>query len=93
MEAPLVVPASSPSNFVIVITPSMRLTGHLNPTCIPPSTSDDERLDASEGHAQDKAASAAAVSDVVPAWSLVVVQSTMVTTPTGVGSMRACGVG
>ncbi len=93
MEAPLVVPASSPSNFVIVITPSMRLTGHLNPTCIPPSTSDDERLDASEGHAQDNAASAAAVSDVVPLWSSVFVQSTMMTITTGVGATCVCGGG
>ncbi len=91
---PLAVPLSPTSTTVISITPSSRLAGHCNPTCVPPSTSDDERLDASEGHAQvNTAASAAAVSNVVPLGSSVIVQATMTTTTTGVGATCVCGVG
>ncbi len=95
MERPFVVPLSSPSATVIGIVPPLRPTGQRPSTCVPPSSSwDNERQDASEGHAQDKAAaSAAAVSNVVPLVSSVVVQALMISTSTWVGATRVCGGG
>jgi hypothetical protein len=94
MGRPLDVPLSSPSATVIGIVPTMRPSDQRPSTCVPPSTSRDiERLDASGGHAQDKAASAAAVSNVVPLASLVVVQVSMMFTCTWVGTTGVCGGG
>ncbi len=95
MGRPFVVLRLSPSVTVIGIVPPLRPAGHRTSTCTPLSSSTDrERLDASEGHEQDKAAaSAAAVSNVVPLASLVVVQVALMFTCTWVGTACVCGGG
>ncbi len=94
MELPLGVLSSSSSTVAIGITPPLRRAGHFNATCSPRSASDAERLDASEGQVQNKwDSSAAAVFNVVPCTSFVVVQTTMGSTSTLVGPTCACGVG
>ncbi len=94
MELPLGVLSSSSSTIAIGITPPLRLAGHFNTTCSPRSASDAERVDASGGQVQDKrVSSAAAIFNVVPCTSFVVVQTTMGSTSTLVGPTCACGVG
>ncbi len=95
MGRPFVVLRLSPSVTVIGIVPPLRPAGHRPSTCTPLSSSTDrERLDASEGHAQDKAAaSAAAISNVVPLGSSVVVQALMLSTSTSIDATRVCGGG
>jgi hypothetical protein len=83
MALPLGVLSTSSSTIAIGITPPLRLAGHSNTTCSPPSASDAERTDASGGQVQDKMEpSAAAVFYVVARTSFVVVQTTMSTTST-----------